>query len=242
MSDLTGKTIIITGASSGLGEAMARKFAPLGANLVLGARRQDKLEAIKADLGDNVRIQACDVTQAKDVETLAKLALDEFGKIDVLINNAGIMPLSFFAEKKVADWDRMIDVNIRGVLHGIAAVIDTMHAQKSGHIINIASVAGHVVSPTAGVYSATKYAVRAISEGLRQESRGYLRTTIISPGAVTSELTQAIENEKIAQGVDKLYEDAIEANAIAKAVLYVVEQPEDVDVNEIIVRPTKQML
>ncbi len=242
MSALQNKTIIITGASSGLGEEMARRFAALGANLVLGARREDRLKSLSAELGENVKSQVCDVTKAQDVQALADRALQEFSKIDVLINNAGIMPLSFFAEKKLEEWDRMIDVNIRGVLHGIAAVIETMHAQKSGHIINIASVAGHVVTPTAGVYSATKYAVRAISEGLRQESRGYLRTTIISPGAVTSELTQSITNEKISQGIDKLYEDAIDARAIADAVLYAVQQPEEVDVNEIIVRPTKQKL
>lgn len=242
MSHLSEKTIMITGASSGLGEAMARKFAPLGAQLVLGARRIDKLKTLQAELGKNVRIQQCDVTDPNQVQALAKLALDEFSSIDVLINNAGIMPLSFFSEKKIDEWNQMIDVNIRGVLHGISAVIDTMHQQKSGHIINIASVAGHVVTPTAGVYAATKFAVRAISEGLRQESRGYLRTTIISPGAVTSELTHTISNEKIAIGVNKLYEDAIDAEAIANAALYAIEQPDDVDVNEIIVRPTKQAL
>ena len=242
MSALQNKTIIITGASSGLGEEMARRFAALGANLVLGARREDRLKSLSAELGENAKYQVCDVSKARDVQALADMALKEFSKIDVLINNAGIMPLSFFAEKKLEEWDRMIDVNIRGVLHGIAAVIETMHAQKSGHIINIASVAGHVVTPSAGVYSATKYAVRAISEGLRQESRGYLRTTIISPGAVTSELTQSITNEKISKGIDKLYEDAIDARAIADAVLYAVQQPEEVDVNEIIVRPTKQKL
>lgn len=242
MSGLSEKTVIITGASSGLGEAMARKLAAKGAKLVLGARRLDNLKRIQKDLGENVRIMACDVTDVAQVDQLAKLALDEFGRIDVLVNNAGVMPLSFFSEKKLEEWNRMIDVNIRGVLHGIAAVIDTMNAQQSGHIINIASVAGHVVTPSSGVYSATKFAVRAISEGLRQESRGQLRTTIISPGAVTSELTQSISNEKIAKGVDKLYEDAIDADAIARAVLYAVEQPDDVDVNEIVIRPTKQAL
>lgn len=242
MSGLSEKTVIITGASSGLGEAMARKLAAKGAKLVLGARRLDNLKRIQKDLGENVRIMACDLTDAAQVDQLAKLALDEFGRIDVLVNNAGVMPLSFFSEKKLEEWNRMIDVNIRGVLHGIAAVIDTMNAQQSGHIINIASVAGHVVTPSSGVYSATKFAVRAISEGLRQESRGQLRTTIISPGAVTSELTQSISNEKIAKGVDKLYEDAIDADAIARAVLYAVEQPDDVDVNEIVIRPTKQAL
>ncbi|WP_417789450.1 SDR family oxidoreductase [Terasakiella pusilla] len=242
MSGLSEKTIIITGASSGLGEAMARKLAAKGAKLVLGARRLDKLQVIQKDLGENVRIMACDVTDARQVDQLAKLALDEFGRIDVLVNNAGVMPLSFFSEKKLDEWNQMIDVNIRGVLHGIAAVLDTMNAQQSGHIINIASVAGHVVTPSSGVYSATKFAVRAISEGLRQESRGQLRTTIISPGAVTSELTQSISNEKVAKGVDKLYEDAIDADAIARAVVYAVEQPDDVDVNEIVIRPTKQAL
>jgi len=242
MSRLEGKTIIITGASSGLGAQMARKFAPLGANLVLGARREDKLAALCDELGQNTHYQLCDVTKAEDVDALAQRALEEFGRIDVLINNAGVMPLSFFSEKKLEEWNRMIDVNIKGVLHGIAAVIDTMNTQKSGHIVNIASVAGHVVTPSSGVYAATKFAVRAISEGLRQESRGYLRTTIISPGAVTSELTQSITNDKIAQGIDKLYEDAISAEAIADACLYALEQPEEVDVNEIIVRPTKQKL
>ena len=242
MSGLSEKTIIITGASSGLGEAMARKLAAKGAKLVLGARRLDKLQVIQKDLGENVRIMACDVTDARQVDQLAKLALVEFGRIDVLVNNAGVMPLSFFSEKKLDEWNQMIDVNIRGVLHGIAAVMDTMNAQQSGHIINIASVAGHVVTPSSGVYSATKFAVRAISEGLRQESRGQLRTTIISPGAVTSELTQSISNEKVAKGVDKLYEDAIDADAIARAVVYAVEQPDDVDVNEIVIRPTKQAL
>lgn len=242
MSRLEGKTIIITGASSGLGAEMARKFAPLGANLVLGARREDKLAALCDELGENVRYQLCDVTKVEDVDALAKRALEDFGRIDVLINNAGVMPLSFFSEKKLDEWNRMIDVNIKGVLHGIAAVIDTMNTQKSGHIVNIASVAGHVVTPSSGVYAATKFAVRAISEGLRQESRGYLRTTIISPGAVESELTQSITNDKIAQGIDKLYEEAISAEAIADACLYALEQPEEVDVNEIIVRPTKQKL
>ncbi len=242
MTDLTNKTIIITGASSGLGEAMARKLSEFGANLVLGARREDRLTALKNELSENTRVLKCDVTNEDQVNALAKLALDEFGQIDVLINNAGIMPLSFFAEKKVTDWNRMIDVNIRGVLHGIASVMDAMHKQKSGHIINVASVAGHVVTPTAGVYAATKFAVRAISEGLRQESRGYLRTTVISPGAVTSELTGTIRNEKIKQGVDALYEDAIDAEAIADAVLYAISQPDGVDINEVIVRPTKQKL
>ncbi|NVK17092.1 MAG: SDR family oxidoreductase [Methylocystaceae bacterium] len=242
MADLSDKTIIITGASSGLGAAMARLLSAQGANLILGARRLDNLKTLKSELPSSAEVMACDVTKEEDVNQLAQLALDTFGRIDVLINNAGVMPLSFFAEKKLDEWNRMIDVNIRGVLHGIAAVMDTMQTQKSGHIINIASVAGHVVTPSAGVYSATKYAVRAISEGLRQESRGYLRTTIISPGAVTSELTQSISNEKIAQGINKLYEDAIDANAIARSVLYAIEQPSDVDVNEIIVRPTKQAL
>ena len=242
MTALQEKTIIITGASSGLGEAIARKLAPLGCKLILGARRTNKLEALKKELDNNVHIMGCDVTDAEQVKQLAQMTLEKYGRIDVLINNAGVMPLSFFAEKKLDEWNRMIDVNIRGVLHGIAAVIDTMTAQKSGHIINVASVAGHVVTPSSGVYAATKFAVRAISEGLRQESRGQLRTTIISPGAVTSELTQSISNDKISKGVDKLYEDAIDAEAIANSVLYAIEQPEDVDVNEIIIRPTKQML
>lgn len=242
MSQLHAKTIIITGASSGLGEAMARKFAPLGANLVLGARRVEKLEKLRAELGDNVRCQKCDVTSFDDVQALAQLALDEFSRIDVLINNAGLMPLSFFSEKKLDEWNQMIDVNIKGVLHGIAAVIDTMNDQKSGHIINVASVAGHIVTPSSGVYAATKFAVRAISEGLRQESRGFLRTTILSPGAVETELTQTISNQKIADGINTLYNDAIAADDIANACLYAIEQPDEVDVNEIIIRPTKQKL
>ncbi len=242
MSTLQNKTIIITGASSGLGEAMARKFAPLGANLMLAARRKEKLDVLVDELGDRTKALQCDVRHADEVEAVARSTLEEFGRIDVLINNAGVMPLSFFTEKKIDEWNRMIDVNIKGVLHGIAAVIGTMHEQQAGHIINISSVAGHVVTPSSGVYAATKFAVRAISEGLRQESRGVLRTTIISPGAVTSELTQSISNDKIAQGVGKLYEDAIDATAIADACLYAISQPPEVDVNEIIVRPTKQQI
>ncbi|MEH1948708.1 MAG: SDR family oxidoreductase [Nostoc sp.] len=245
MSLIQNKVVIITGASSGLGEATAKRLAASGAKLMLAARREDRLKELVgaiAKSGGTATYQVTDVADRAQVEALAKETLSTYGRIDVLINNAGLMPLSPLDQVKVEEWDRMIDVNIKGVLYGIAAVLPTMRQQKSGHVINLSSVAGHKVFAGSAVYCATKYAVRAISEGLRLESNGEIRSTNISPGAVATELTTTITDKDTAAGINQLYEIAIDADAIARAIAYAIEQPDDVDVNEIIIRPTRQEL
>jgi NADP-dependent 3-hydroxy acid dehydrogenase YdfG len=240
---IQGKVIVITGASSGLGEAAARRLAKDGAKLVLGARRLDRLTALAAELGlGPAAAVETDVTQKAQVRHLVDHAVEIHGRIDVLINNAGLMPLSPLERGKTDDWDRMIDVNIKGVLYGIAAALPHMTAQKSGHIINVSSVAGHKVRPGSAVYSATKHAVRALTEGLRQEMKPYgLRTTIISPGAVESELPGSVTEADVATNVRANYEaNAIPADSFARAVAFAISQPDDVDINEILFRPTKQ--
>lgn len=241
MSNLNGKVTIITGASSGIGEATARLLAKNGAKVVLGARRTDRLELIAKDIradGGTVEYQALDVTQRSQLEDLVKFAQTKFDRVDVLINNAGVMPLSALKQLKVEEWDQMIDVNIKGVLYGIAAVLPVMKAQKSGQIINLSSIGGHAVSPTAAVYCATKFAVGAISEGLRQEVGGDIRVTVISPGVTESELADSISDEAARKGMQEFRRIAIPAAAIARSILFAIEQPDDVDVSEIIVRPT----
>ena len=245
LQTLAGKVIIITGASSGLGEVTARHLAARGATLVLAARRIEKLQALVAELeagGVQAMAQATDVTDAAQVQALADAALKRFGRIDVLINNAGIMPLAPLAKLKVDEWSRMIDVNIKGVLHGIAAVLPAMTAQAEGHIINIASVAGlKLFTPIGTVYSATKFAVRALSEGLRAEAPTGVRTTIISPGAVESELQLGSSDADSAAGVQAFYQaNQIPADSVARAIAYAIEQPANVDINEIVLRPTVQ--
>lgn len=245
MSEIQNKVVIITGASSGLGEATAKRLAASGAKLMLGARREDRLKELVAAIaqtGGTANYLVTDVTDRAQVEALAKQTLSTYGRIDVLINNAGLMPLSPLDQIKVEEWDQMIDVNIKGVLYGIAAVLPMMRQQKSGHIINVSSVAGHKVFPGAAVYCATKFAVRAISEGLRLESNGEIRSTNISPGAVATELTSTISDADTAASINALYEIAIDADAIARAIAYAIEQPGDVDVNEMIIRPTRQEL
>ncbi|MEH1803810.1 SDR family oxidoreductase [Nostoc sp.] len=245
MSEIQNKVVIITGASSGLGEAAAKRLAASGAKLMLAARREDRLKELVAAIaksGGTATYQVTDVADRAQVEALAKKTLSTYGKIDVLINNAGLMPLSPLDQVKVEEWDRMIDINIKGVLYGIAAVLPIMRQQKSGHVINLSSVAGHKVFAGSAVYCATKYAVRAISEGLRLESNGEIRSTNISPGAVATELTTTITDKDTAAGINQLYEIAIDADAIARAIAYAIEQPDDVDVNEIIIRPTRQEL
>ena len=241
--NIKGKVVVITGASSGLGEATARRLAPLGARLVLGARRLDRLQALAKDLSltEGSVIQT-DVTQREQVKRLIDGSVKTHGRIDVLINNAGLMPQSLFEQGKVDEWERMIDVNIKGVLYGIAAALPYMKEQKSGHIINVSSVAGHKVGPGSGVYAATKHAVRALSEGLRQEVKPYnIRTTVISPGAVATELPNTITDPAVAQRVRGLYEQvAIPADSFARVVVFAMSQPDDVDVNEILFRPTRQ--
>lgn len=242
-NNITGKVVVITGGSSGLGEATAHYLAQKGAKVVLGARRVEKLEKVASEIKKNggaVEILRTDVTSADDVKALVKKAIDSFGKIDVMVNNAGIMPLAPLSALKVNEWDSMIDVNIKGVLYGIAAALPEFEKQKSGHFINLASVAGLKVSPGGAVYSGTKYAVRAISEGLRQEVGKDIRTTILSPGLIDSELQLGSSDEATSQFIQQVYKDAIPAISIAKAVAYAIEQPADVDINELVIRPTIQ--
>jgi len=240
--NISGKVVVITGASSGLGEATARLLAAQGANLVVGARRKDRLDVLATELGPCVAVLETDVTKLEEVQALVDLATSRFGRIDVMINNAGVMPLSPLERRKIADWDRMIDVNIKGVLYGIAAALPAMQAQKSGHIINVSSVAGHKVRPGSTVYSATKHAVRALSEGLRQEVKPYnIRTTIISPGAVATELPESVTEADVGEAVIAMYAKvAIPADSFARAVAYAIAQPDNIDINEILFRPTAQ--
>jgi NADP-dependent 3-hydroxy acid dehydrogenase YdfG len=245
-TNIEGKVVVITGASSGIGESTARHLAKLGATVVLGARRKDRLDAIVKDIqadGGKALAVAVDVTRRAEVEGLIKNAIDTYSRIDVLVNNAGIMPIAPLALLKVDEWDRMIDLNIKGVLYGIAAVLPHMQRQKSGHIINTASVFGiKIFAPGGTVYCATKNAVRILTEGLRMETRAdKIRCTIISPGAVDSELKESTSDEASSKAVEGLYKSwAIPAESVARAIAYAIEQPADVDINEIVVRPTAQ--
>jgi NADP-dependent 3-hydroxy acid dehydrogenase YdfG len=242
-ANIQGKVIVITGASSGLGAATARRLAGDGAKLVLGARRLDRLEALARELSlGRAAAVRTDVTDFDQVRRLVDHAVEVHGRIDVLINNAGVMPNSSLDRLQIDDWNRMIDVNVRGVLHGIGAALPHMQAQMDGHIINVSSVAGLKVRAGGVVYSATKHAVRVISEGLRQEVKPYnVRTTVISPGIVDTELPDSVTDPAAAANFRKLYEAlAIPADSFARAVAYAVSQPPDVDVNEIIFRPTRQ--
>ena len=244
-NNITGKVVVITGASSGLGEAAARLLSANGAKVVLGARRIERLQTIVEELnknGGNALAVATDVKDLSQVKHLVDMAVQTHGRVDVMINNAGVMPSSPLERLKVDEWEQMIDVNIKGVLYGIAAALPYMKKQKSGHIINVSSVAGHKVRPGNVVYAATKHAVRAISEGLRQEVKPYnLRTTIISPGAVATELLNTVaepdESERIRNYFNKY---AISADSFARAVAFAISQPEEVDINEILFRPTAQ--
>jgi NADP-dependent 3-hydroxy acid dehydrogenase YdfG len=242
---IEGKVVVITGASSGLGEATVRHLAAQGAKLVLGARRIDRLRALAEELklGTGAAV-ATDVTDAAQVKALVDGAVASHGRIDVILNNAGLMPHSPLERVRIDDWDRMIDVNLKGVLFGIAAALPHMTRQKSGHIINVASVAAYKVRPGSAVYAATKAAVRMLSEGLRQEVKPYnIRTTVISPGAVQSELPQSINEADVARGVAEFYEKyAIPADSFARMVAFAMNQPDDVDINEILFRPTAQDL
>ncbi|KPY52753.1 Short-chain dehydrogenase/reductase SDR [Pseudomonas syringae pv. solidagae] len=240
MSNIQGKVVLITGASSGIGEAAALLIAAKGAHVVLGARRIERLQTLAADIeaqGGSARFRALDVTDALDMQAFADFAKHAFGKIDVIINNAGIMPLSPLAALKIAEWNQMLDVNVRGVLHGIAAVLPSMQAQGHGQIINISSIGGLAVSPTAAVYCATKFAVRAISDGLRQET-DKIRVTVVCPGVVESELADSISDETAREAMKAFRKVALEPDAIARALVYAIEQPDGVDVSEIVVRPT----
>jgi NADP-dependent 3-hydroxy acid dehydrogenase YdfG len=240
---IDNKVVVITGASSGLGEATVRHLVPQGARLMIGARRIDKLHAIAEDLSlDKDTVLQTDVTQPDQVKALVDAAVKKYGRIDVMINNAGVMPQALLERLQVSDWDRMIDVNLKGVLYGIAAALPYMKQQESGHFINVSSVAGHKVGPGFTVYAATKHAVRTLSEGLRQEVKPYnIRTTVISPGAVATELPDSVTDPDAGKAVRDFYAKlAISADSFARAAAFAISQPDDVDINEILFRPTKQ--
>jgi NADP-dependent 3-hydroxy acid dehydrogenase YdfG len=244
---IAGKVVVITGASSGLGEAAARLLSAEGASVVLGARRADRLQSLADELNHNggkALAVATDVTDREQVKRLVDTAVQKFGRIDVMINNAGIMPRAPLERLTINDWDRTIDVNIKGVLYGIAAALPHMMQQKSGQMIFVSSVAGHKIGPDFAVYAATKHAVRALAEGFRQEVKPYnIRTTIISPGAVDTELPDSVTEPDVAEKIRQYYSDiAIPAESFAQAVAFAMSQPDDVDVNEILFRPTRQML
>ena len=246
-NNIEGKVIVITGASSGLGEAAARHLSKAGAIVVLGARRAERIQALAEEIsasGGKATAITTDVTKYDQVKKLIDTAIQTYGRIDVMINNAGLMPHSLLERLKIDEWNQMIDVNIKGVLYGIAAALPYMKQQKSGHIINVSSVAGHKVTFAGAVYAATKHAVRALSEGLRQEVKPYnIRTTIISPGAVATELPNSITEEDVAKNIKGFYERyAIPADSFARSVAFAISQPDDVDINEILYRPTRQEL
>lgn len=248
MADWKNKTVVITGASSGIGEATAARFAKEGANVVLAARREERLEEIKNSLNDypgEVAYKSTDVTDQQQVEDLISFAIEKFDHVDVLFNNAGLMPLSFMEKKKVDEWDKMVDVNIKGVLYGIGAVLPHMKERNTGHILTTSSVAGHEVMPAGAVYCGTKFAARVIMEGLGKELASTdIRTTSISPGVVDTELMDTITDDDalnmMKEGLASSEMTPLKGEDIAEAVFYTVNQPSHVDVNEIIVRPTKQ--
>ncbi|MCO7625848.1 SDR family oxidoreductase [Pseudomonas putida] len=240
MSNIHNKVVLITGASSGIGEAAARLIASKGAHVVLGARRTERLDQLVSEIqaaGGSASARALDVTDLQSMQAFVTFAKAQHGKVDVIINNAGVMPLSPLASLKVNEWNQMLDVNVRGVLHGIAAVLPDMQAQGYGQVINISSIGGLAVSPTAAVYCATKFAVRAISDGLRQET-DKIRVTVVCPGVVESELADTISDEEAREAMKAFRRVALNADAIARALAYAIEQPDDVDVSEIVVRPT----
>lgn len=241
---MEGKVIAVTGASSGIGEAVARHFAKAGAAVMLGARRLHRLEVVADEIrrdGGRAALQRLDVTRREDAVAFVQAAVAQFGRLDVIVNNAGVMPLSPVADLKVEEWDRMVDVNLKGVLYGVAAALPVFQAQGSGHVVNVTSVADRRIVPTAAVYSATKYAVRAFSEGLRQEIGGGVRVTVVAPGATESELANGISDPELRRAAIEDYRrDLLPADSIARAIAYAVAQPPEVDVNELVVRPTAQ--
>jgi NADP-dependent 3-hydroxy acid dehydrogenase YdfG len=240
------KVVVITGASSGIGYSTAKALAKKGAKIVAGARRKDRLETLQREITDDggeIIICKTDVTKKSDCDNLVKQAIDKFGQVDVLLNNAGLMPLSFLKSLKIDEWDQMIDVNIKGVMYCTAAVIPTMIEKKSGHIVNISSVAGRIVFPAGSVYCATKHAVTAFSEGLRQELsvRKNIRITSIEPGVVQTELTNTITEKSLEAFVEKHKDmEGLQAEDISNAIIFAIDAPNHVNVNEILVRPTVQ--
>ncbi|WP_287876984.1 SDR family oxidoreductase [Aquitalea sp.] len=244
-NNIAGKVVVITGASSGLGEATARHLSAQGAVVALGARRLERIQALADELnrnGGKAIALATDVTKHEEVKALVDAAVQAFGRIDVMVNNAGLMPHSPLERLKIDDWNQTIDVNIKGVLYGIAAALPYMQQQKSGHIINVSSVAGRTVRPSSAVYAATKSAVLMISEGLRQEVKPYdIRTTVVSPGAIATELPNSVTEPDVAGAISKFYQQyAIPAESFARVVAFAISQPPEVDVNEVLFRPTRQ--
>lgn len=243
---ITGKVAIVTGASSGIGYATALALAKAGAKVAAGARRTDKLESLEKQAtsgGGEIMIHKLDVTKKSDCDSFVDAVVKKWGTVDILINNAGLMPLSFFKNLKVDEWDQMIDVNIKGVLYCTAAAIPHMIAKKSGHIVNISSVAGRVVFPAGSVYCATKHAVAAFSEGIRQElsQRANIRVTCIEPGVVATELLNTITDKSLEKFVESSKQmDSLKSEDIANAILFAVESPAHMNVNEILIRPTSQ--
>lgn len=240
MTSIANKIVLVTGASSGIGEATARALATAGATVVLGARRTDRLAALADEIaaaGGKAIFRRLDVTARADVQAFADAALDAFGRIDAIVNNAGIMPLSPMAALKVDEWDRMVDVNIKGVLYGIAAVLPAMTRQGAGHVVNVSSIGGLTVWPLSAVYCATKFAVRAISDGLRQET-DTIRVTCVYPGVVESELANSITDPTAAEAMVAYRRIALKPEAIAAAIVHAIGQPADVDTSEIVIRPT----
>ena len=244
MSGIEGKVVAITGASSGIGEATALLLAERGAKVVLGARGQDRLAALASrirDAGGEAAHARTDVRRRDDLSGLAQLACERYGKLDALVSNAGVMPISPFDDLRVEDWEAMVDVNIKGVLYGIAAALPVFREQGFGHFVNIASTAGHKTVANQSVYSGTKFAVRAISEGLRQEAGDKLRVTIISPGFVRTNFADGVTNPEMKAQLEAARDKfAMPPEAIARAIAFAIEQPADIDVGEIVIRPTAQ--
>ncbi|MFT9220802.1 SDR family oxidoreductase [Gluconobacter oxydans] len=242
--NIAGKVVLITGGSSGLGEATARYLAAQGAKVAIAARRRDRLDEIVSELtaqGQTARAYTLDVTKCSEVEETVAAVTRDFGRLDVLVNNAGLMAIAPIQKLMVDEWDRMIDINIKGVLYGVAAALPVFEKQKSGHVINLSSVAGlKVFAPGGTVYSGTKFAVRAISEGLRQEAGNTFRVTSIEPGAVQSELKSGSGDTDSRKTVEEFYKMAIPADSVARAIAFAISQPDDVDINEIVLRPTRQ--
>ncbi|MNC05190.1 putative oxidoreductase [compost metagenome] len=242
---IQNKVVVITGASSGIGEATALLLAERGAKVVLGARGLDRLEALAARItnrGGEAIYASTDVRRREDLSRLVTLAVERYGKVDVLLSNAGVMPISPLDDLRVEDWEHMIDVNIKGVLYGIAAALPVFRKQGFGHFVNTASTAGHKTVPNQSVYSGTKFAVRAISEGLRQEAGDKLRVTIISPGIVQTNFTEGLTDPALRDQLSVIRDRlAMTPDAIARAIAYAIEQPDDIDVNEIVIRPTAQV-
>lgn len=237
------KVVAITGASSGIGRATALLLASRQAAVVLGARREDRLKTVADEIvkaGGRVVYRPIDVVRRQDVQSLVDLACERYGRLDVLINNAGIGPISRFDALRVDDWEAMIDVNIKGVLYGIAAALPVFQRQRVGHVVNVISTAGLKILPTMGVYAATKNAVRTITEALRQEAGPYLRVTEVSPGMIATEFAESMTDVAVKEAIQRLAAIAISPDAIARGIAFAIEQPRDVEVGSIVIRPTAQ--